>query len=178
MDAQAVYLPPDGRDSCVGVTVRLTEGPAPESNPETLGDRITDVEVQAGLDKVSISTCVADFNDARMSLGLGPEPGALALGFAIDPDGLVCAVVEQERMMPLNPGAMSLIDDAARCAKTALFRARFPAGRVKDKERIVLMTYLSLMTEEEGVEGPKVPSEGLESSSPTSLNKNAKGADQ
>lgn len=152
MEAQSVYLPPEGRDSCVGRAVRLTGG-GRFAEKERLSERVTDAEVELALQGVDLLQCSRNFESDRMKLGFGPEPGTLRLGYAIDPAGLVCAVVEHDRLEPLDPRVAPLLEAVARCGKDALFRAQFPAGRVEGKDRIIRFVRVPLNLTETSTRG-------------------------
>lgn len=145
MEAAAVYLPPDERASCVGRTVRLTEpGPAAAEERAALASRLSDEEVSARLDAAGWTDCRRGFTSSRASEGYLPEPVVLSLGYGVDPEGRVCAVVEQARPDLVDPRSIPLVDEAARCAKDALFRARFPTGLVEGSDRVVKTVELHL----------------------------------
>jgi hypothetical protein len=143
--AGAVHMPPAGVDSCVGITVRLTEDtPGNERERKALLDRISEAEVAAALKKAGAPRCAESFREEALAQGLTNEPLRVKAGYAIDPNGKVCAVVERSRMDPIDPAAVPLLDLAAGCLKDALFRAQFPAGRVIDQERIVRFSSVDL----------------------------------
>jgi hypothetical protein len=137
--ARAVHMP-KGVDSCVGVTLRLTDAGA---TPQAIAEReqwarlLSDEEVDAAIDRAGASKCGAIYVDAVREGLASPEPAKLSMSYGVDPDGKVCAVVEKARMELLDPAAVPLLEASAECLKDALFRAEFPAGRVKEKERIV-----------------------------------------
>lgn len=144
--AHAVHLPPDDRDSCVGITIRLSDRSATsEAERVRLATRVTAEEVSVALSESGLARCTARFDDERSALGLGPEPGYVELGYGVDPEGRVCAVVQHERPDLLDPRADALASAAAQCAKDALFRARFPSERVEGLERVVLLARLPLL---------------------------------
>lgn len=141
--AGAVHMPPAGVESCVGVTVRLTEDNAEAERAQLLG-RISEAEVQATLQKAGAPRCAEAFRQAALEQGLTSEPLRVKAGYGVGPDGRVCCVVEKGRMEPLDPAAAPLLEEAANCLKDALFRAQFPAGRVVDKERLVRFSSVDL----------------------------------
>lgn len=135
MRAQAVHMPPKGRDPCVGVTTRLTEA-AYEGEREQLASRITDDEVKAALAE-GTKTCREVYRSSLADAGVAFEPLGYRVGYGIDPAGLVCAIVVREIPEPIDPSANGAIELAGECLKNALFAAQFPAGRVEDRERVV-----------------------------------------
>lgn len=148
MTASAVHMPPAGVDSCVGVTVRLTD-PSGRAEPERKQneDLVTAEEVAAALDAAGLARCAEAYLLGLDEGGLTPEPFALTVGYGVDPAGRVCAVVERARPDPIDPAAGPLIDGAAQCLKDTLFRAQLPAGRVEGKERVVRFYTLSVNPE-------------------------------
>ena len=145
MQADAVHMPPAGVDSCVGVTVRLSD-PSGRGEPERLAleERITLDEVTAALDAAGIARCTRAFMDGLYDADLAPEPLQLKVAFGVDPAGKVCAVIERGRTRVIDPGAEPFVAQAASCFKDALFSAQLPAGRVEDKERVVRYWTLSV----------------------------------
>jgi hypothetical protein len=142
--ARAVHMP-KGVESCVGVTLRMIDPSAPA---ETVAERdamtklLTEAEIKASTS--AAEACANGFLEAVRAGQTSAEPIQLAMSYGIDPDGRVCAVVEKERQEPIDPSAAPLLDQSAECLKEALFASQFPAGRVKEKERIVLQYRLSL----------------------------------
>lgn len=142
--ARAVHMP-KGVESCVGVTLRVVDPSAPA---ETVAERdrlaklVSEDELKAATKDAE--NCRSIFLDAVAAGTTSAEPIQLVMSYGIDPDGKVCAVVEKERQEPIDAAAGPLLDQSAECLKNALFAAQFPAGRVKDKERIVLQYRLSL----------------------------------
>ena len=145
MEAQAVYLPPEDRDSCVGIVIRLS---ADESRSGLAADAQTPLisagEARAALQDSGYLECAQRFEDGRVRRGLGPESVVLRFGYGVDPEGRVCAAVEHDRPEVLDPRAASLVEEAARCAKDGLFRAQFPRDRVDGKDRVILVARLAL----------------------------------
>lgn len=145
MTAAAVHMPPAGVDSCVGVTVRLTD-PSGKGEAERLelADRITDEEVAAALAGAGLGQCEEAYLLGLDEGGLSPEPLALEVGYGVDPGGRVCAVVERKRVEAIDPAAGPLMDGAATCLKDTLFRAKLPEARVEKKERVVRLFTFSV----------------------------------
>lgn len=135
MRAEAVHMPPKGRDPCVGVTTRLTE-PAYEAERKTFGDRITDAEVEAAMGK-GANTCREVYRSSLADAGVAFEPLGYRVGYGVDPAGLVCAIVVRKVPEPIDPSANGAIELAGECLKNALFAAQFPTGRVEERERVV-----------------------------------------
>lgn len=144
--AHAVYLPKDV-DSCVGITMRLAD---PNANAETLAEReqaralLSTDEVSAALERAGAPRCSEPYLEAVREKTLSPEPLQIAMAYGVDTAGRVCAVVERARVVPIDPAAAPVLDAAAECLKSTLFRVELPAGRVKDKARIVLEYALKL----------------------------------
>lgn len=143
MDAAAVHLPPGGRASCVGRAVRLTE-PGAEGEREASAQGLDDETARAVLTAAGWGGCAERYEEARALEGLMPEVLTLDLGYGVDPEGAVCAVVEQRRAQPIDPRAAPLLESAAVCAKDVLFAARFPAGLVEGEARVVRLASLRL----------------------------------
>lgn len=148
MTASAVHMPPPGVDSCVGVTVRLTD-PSGKNEPERLKteSRVTEAEAHAALDAAGLQQCKTSFMMGLEEGGISPEPVALSVGYGVDPAGRVCAVVERGRPPLIDPAAGPLVEQAAGCLKSALFSAQFPAGRVEAKDRVVKLYTLVIQPE-------------------------------
>ncbi|MBK8013996.1 MAG: hypothetical protein IPK13_21950 [Deltaproteobacteria bacterium] len=160
MRAKAVHMPPKGVDPCVGVTVRLTEdNDEARAERALFASRIDDDAVNALVDAAGLDRCRAAYQEGIETGGLSPEVLLLKLGYAVDPEGRVCAVVERQREDPLDTGAIPLIEDVARCAKDVLFSVQFPKGLVKERERIVRFLSLKVdpLTAEAGKEAPSSP---------------------
>jgi hypothetical protein len=138
--ARAVHMP-KGVESCVGVTLRLTD-PAAEAERAGLASLVSAEEIAAAT--AGAEACRTAYLDAVAQGLTSAEPIQLAMSYGIDPDGKVCAVVEKERAEPIDPTAGPLLDQSAECLKNALFSAQFPAGRVKEKQRIVLTYKLAM----------------------------------
>ncbi|MCA9552390.1 MAG: hypothetical protein KC933_20315 [Myxococcales bacterium] len=138
MEASAVHMPPAGVDSCVGVTLRLSD-PSGKDEPEraALEGRFTEAEVGEALAAAGVERCKQAFLDGLYDADLASEPLQVTVAFGVDPLGQVCAVVERGRSRVIDPGAGPFVDQAATCLKDALFRAQLPAERVKDTERVV-----------------------------------------
>ena len=143
--ARAVHMPPEGRDSCVGVTLRLTQGnPAADQELSAAASKITDAEVSAAMADAGVTTCHEVYLNGIETQGITSEPLQIKFGYGIDPDGKVCAVVEHTRADPIDPSAIPLIDSSADCLKNVLFKAKFPAGRVEEQERVVRVYELNV----------------------------------
>lgn len=149
--ARAVFMPKEV-ESCVGVTLRLSEeGASRESVTERdeLSKRLTLEEVKGAIERAGVLVCRDVFFDAVNRRATSPEPLQVSMSYGIDASGRVCAVVERQRMEPIDVAAVPLLEESASCVKDALFRARFPVDRVKDRERIVL-TYTLVMDPTQG----------------------------
>ena len=94
--------------------------------------------------RAGVGACRTAFGAAVEATGAAPERLMLGVGFGVDGAGLVCAVVQHEIPRPIDPRVADAVDAAGRCLKEALFRARFPAGRVKGQERLVHRYVLAL----------------------------------
>jgi hypothetical protein len=141
--ARAVFMPPAGTESCVGVTLRLSSGtPAEEAERAAFAGRFAEAEVEGAVR--GLSRCVAEYEVARAAGSLSAEPVTLRFGYGVDGEGRVCAVVEPARGALVEPALGPLLDEAARCASEALWASRFPAGRLSGKERAVLIETLRL----------------------------------
>lgn len=138
MTASAVHMPPKPVDSCVGVTVRLTD-PSGKNEPERMKTEvfISGDEAEAAVQAAGLERCRRSFLMGLEDGGIGLEPLALTVGYGVDPDGRVCAVVERQRADVIDPAAAPLVQQAAGCLKNTLFAAQFPKERVQDKERVV-----------------------------------------
>lgn len=134
--AKAVHLP-KGVDSCVGVTMRLTDPNTAPAERDLAASLVTDQEAKDVLEKAGALACREPYLAAVREGSASPEPIQIAMTYGVDPAGKVCAVVEKQRMEPVDPGAVGLLEDGAECLKNALFRAAFPAGRAVDKTRVV-----------------------------------------
>jgi hypothetical protein len=140
MKAHAVHMPKDV-DSCVGVTLRLTD---PSAGAEAVAERasfakvISKEEIAGVMQAGNVDRCKAIYLDAVAEGRASPEPMHIAMHYGIDPAGRVCAVVEKQRMEPIDPAANPLLEASATCLKETLFSAKFPEGRVKEKERAIL----------------------------------------
>lgn len=148
MTASAVHMPPAGVDSCVGITVRLTDpsgrGEAERARSEVW---ISEAEAEAAFAAAGLERCKEAYLLGLDAGGISPEPLALTVGYGVDPAGKVCAIVERTRPDPIDPAAGPLIDQAAECLKNVLFTAALPAGRVEDKDRVVRFFTLSVQPE-------------------------------
>lgn len=176
MRAKAVHMPPKGVDPCVGVTVRLTEDTEEAKTERALfASRLDEDAVKTLIDAAGLERCRTVYREGVEAGGLSPEVLLLKLGYAVDPDGRVCAVVERQREDPLDSGAIPLIEDVARCAKDVLFAAQFPKGLVKDRERIVRFLALKVepvatdVNEASGSSGSSVAPTGAAPSASSSL---------
>lgn len=148
--AHAVHLPKEV-ESCVGVTLRLADEALPIEDAlerDRLAARITAEELAAALSAAGVGACKDEYLAAVARGELSAEPMVLSMFLGIDPAGRVCAIVEPRRMEAIDPAAVPLIDGSAACVVKALFAARFPAGRVEDRERIILP--YKLVAEPEG----------------------------
>ncbi len=145
MTAPAVHMPPNGVASCVGVTIRLTDpsGRA-EAERKTTEVFISAAETSAAFDRSGLPGCRDAFLLGLEDGGLSPEPLHLTVGFGVDPQGKVCAVVERPRAAVIDPAAGPLVEQAAQCLKNVLFSAQLPANRVQGKVRVVRMFSLSV----------------------------------
>lgn len=142
--AHAVYMPPAEVESCVGVVLRLSEEtPGSEEERLRLEARLTDEEAARALQLAGLEACGQSWGDALREAGLTPEPLQLRMAYGVDPNGRVCAVVQRTRPEPLDPSAAAFLDGAVDCMKEAVLRARFPAGRVEDRERVVRFAVLA-----------------------------------
>jgi hypothetical protein len=138
--AHAVHMPP-GIESCVGVTLRLADPNAPGDaikQREELATRIKAEEVSAAMQAVNVDRCKDIYLEAVAEGRTSPEPMKITMHYGVDPAGKVCAAVEKQRMEPIDPAANGLLETAATCLKESLFAAQFPAGRVEDKDRVIL----------------------------------------
>lgn len=147
--AHAVHMP-KGIDSCIGVTLRLLDANAAAeavAEREERAKLVTAEEIAAAT--AGAQACRNNYLEAVAAGQTSAEPLLIALSYGIDPDGKVCAVVEKDRQEPIDPNATGLLDQSAECVKNALFAAQFPAGRVKEKERIVLTYRLAMEPTEE-----------------------------
>jgi hypothetical protein len=158
--AHAVHLP-KGVDPCVGVTLRLSDPAAPGEIVKARDDmahRLMASDAENALASAGVATCKDIYLDAVAHGQTAPEPMMLSMSYGIDPAGKVCAVVERTRNDPVDPNAVGVIEESANCLKDALFRAQFPVGLVKDRERIVLTYHLTAdPVERSSSEGPGSP---------------------
>lgn len=145
MQAHAVHLP-KGVDPCVGVTLRLSDPPgtADAQERDQLAAKLTKEEIERAIEAAGATKCSELYVEAVGEGRTSPEPLQIAMSYGVDPTGKVCAVVERKRIEPVDPAAITLFEQSATCLKDALFNATFPAGRVKDKERIILSYRLAV----------------------------------
>jgi hypothetical protein len=154
--AHAVHMP-KGVDPCVGVTLRMSDPSAPGETAKARDDlarRLMANEVESAIEAAGVVQCKDIYLDAISHGQAAPEPLLLSMSYGIDPEGKVCAVIERTRNDPIDPNATGVIDQSAACLKDALMRAQFPAGRVKDRERIVLTYNLAADPVETKKPGP------------------------
>ncbi len=142
--AHAVHMP-KGVDSCIGVTLRLLDANA---SAESVAEREERAKLLTG-QEISEATAGAEacknaYLEAVAAGQTSAEPLLLALSYGVDPEGKVCAVIEKDRQEPIDSSAAALLEQSADCVKNALFASQFPAGRVKEKERIVLTYKLAM----------------------------------
>lgn len=148
MKASAVHMPPSGVASCVGVTIRLTD-PSGKAEAERKSTElfISADEARAAFETAGLSACRDTFVVGLEDAGLSPEPLHLTVGFGVDPQGKVCAIVERPRTPAIDPAAGPMVDQAAQCLKNVLFSAQLPVDRVQGKSRMVRMFSLSVNAE-------------------------------